>query len=378
MAINNELLKQMASACNIEQTGVVTTDPLTYMQPRLKRRIDEKRITPFEEKDPARRISAKHLFNSCQSIIVIALPYAAPKKDPPLRTAEPRGTVARCARSVDYHKLIEARAAKLAGLLEKNTTGNINPKIYCDRSPLLERELAFKAGLGLIGENCTLINRHYGSYITIGTILLDKKIEPEKQTPLKKHCLRCGKCQKACPTGAITEPYILNPYRCLSYLTQAKETFPRNLRSSLGKRIYGCDTCQEVCPLNQNRQSSPHPEAAFSFFPAEPLLFPLLEISQKEFKLSIELTSAGWRGKTTLQRNAVIALGNSGDQAAVPLLARFLKNDPRPVIRVHAAWSLGRLGGNKACFALDKSLINDPEAEVKKEARLALSEQDNQ
>jgi len=376
LSTNLELIRDLASELKIDQVGVISSDPLYYMLPRLHRRIDEKRITPFEETKPAGRISPDLLLNNCQSIIVLALPYTAASQGIPETADAPRGIVARCARSIDYHILLECKASELAQNLKTYSPEAFNYKVLCDRSPLLERELAFRSGLGLIGENCTLINHRYGSYVTLGTILVDKKIEPPGQFPLKKHCLRCGKCRKACPTGAISEPYILNPHLCLSYLTQAPGVFPRELRPRLGGRIYGCDSCQDACPLNKNTASSPHPEVAFSFFPAEPLLIPVINMTQKEFKLTIEKTSAGWRGKTTIQRNAVIALGNNGDKTAVKELAKLLENDPRAVIRLHAAWALGRLSGKKARRALDKSRLNDPETMVKNEAELALDEQD--
>ena len=113
-------------------------------------------------------------------------------------------------------------------------------------------------------------------------------------------------------------------------------------------------------------------ELAFSFFPSNPLLIPLLELTRREFELTVGLTSAGWRGKTTLQRNAVVALGNTGDEIAAKPLSRLLENDPRPLIRLHAAWSLGKVGGSKAVFALEKSIKYDQDNKVREEAKFAL------
>jgi len=376
LVINNALLKEMAASCGIGQLGVVSAAPLLYTHRRLQRRLDENRSTPFEENNPAKRLSPATLPGNYRSIITVAIPYAAPEKPMPFKPDQPRGKVARCARGIDYHRLVEEKSFQLAKLIANKSTAEISYRVLCDRSPLLERELAFKAKLGLIGENCTLINPRYGSYVTLGTILVDREIEPEHPAPLKKHCLRCGACRRACPTGAITEPYILNPHLCLSYLTQASGIFPRELRAKLGQKVYGCDCCQEACPLNNKVESSPYRELAFSFFPAEPLLHAMLTMTQKEFKMTIELTSAGWRGKTTLQRNAVIAAGNSGNKTMVPLLTRLLQNDTRPVIRLHTAWALGKLGGAKARFALGKARQNDPEDSVKKEAHKSLLEQE--
>ena len=266
--------------------------------------------------------------------------------------------------------IVEKKAAKLVEKIEAITKKSIRQKILTDRSPLLERELARHSGLGLIGENCTLINPLYGSYVALGTILLDLAIEPDQ--PNEEICLKCGRCREACPTGALTEPYIIDPYRCLSYLSQASGLFPANLRTHLGNKLYGCDICQEVCPLNQEVAASPLAEFGAVHFPAEPDLPALLTMTRKEFDTTIRLTAAGWRGKTTLQRNAVIALGNCKNQDVVKPLARILENDARPLIRLHAAWALGQLGGQPAEFALGKSAERDPKEAVRLEALAAL------
>jgi epoxyqueuosine reductase len=343
------------------------------MLERLELRISENRLTPFEEHNPALRISPATLLDGCRSIITIAIPYSGPELPVPHSEDLPRGQVARCARSADYHLLVEFKAGQLVQALKQEYGASFNHRILSDRSPLLERELALRSGLGIIGENCTLINCHYGSYTALGTILLDMDAEPTSKRVETAGCQSCGKCLEACPTGALTAPFIINPQLCLSYLSQATGAYPRKLRAAAGNLLYGCDLCQEVCPHNKGVKPSPLPETAFSLFPAEPLLIPLLSMSQREFDLTVSLTSAGWRGKTTLQRNAVIALGNSKSEAAVKPLARLLENDPRPVIRIHAAWALGRIGSQKARFSLEKSFKYDQDPDVKKEAKQALT-----
>lgn len=372
MLIRKDRLRELAESVGISQLGVATAEPLNYMRQRLQRRIDEGRTTPFEEKDPTARLSPGHLLAGCRSMIILAVPYAVLDPVMPVTEEGPRGLVASCARGLDYHSLVTQKAGEIIDLIKRETNASIHHRILSDRSPLLERELARNAGLGWIGENCTLIDKQYGSFTALGTILLDRDLEADD--PLDRACHDCTLCRNGCPTGAIKEPYILNPNLCLSYLTQASGIFPRAMRPLLGNMIYGCDCCQKVCPHNQTVELSPFSELSFSLFPAEPLLVPLLTITQREFDLTIGLTSAGWRGKTTLQRNTVIALGNSGNQAAVQPLARLLENDQRSLIRLHAGWALGRLGGSKARFALEKSRQNDPDPQVKKEAALALED----
>ncbi len=371
MIIRKEFLTNAALQAGVTEIGAATADPLLEMKEKLDRRHAENRTTPFEEQDPAARLSPAGLLECCRSIITLALPYTPPGSLIPPKENNLYGKVARCARSIDYHSIIEKKAGDVIKALKKITETSFKHKILTDRSPLLERELARKSGLGLVGENCTLINRRYGSYTALATILIDKYTEPGPANNEK--CLSCGRCREACPTGALVEPYIINPHRCISYLTQAGGPVPLEMRPLMGRHIYGCDLCQEACPLNKQTELSPYPEAAFVFFPAYPLLLPLLQITRKEYELTVGLSSAGWRGKTILQRNAVIALGNCIDSDAIKPLALLLENDSRPLIRKHAAWALGRIGGDRAVFALEKSRLKDPEEVVKIEAEQALA-----
>ena len=372
MLIDKQLLNKVSKPLGLDQVGVATAEPLESMREPLVRRIREGRLTPFEEKNPALRLTPEHLLTGCRSIITLAVPYDSPATAALFDHEGPQGLVSRCARGQDYHRVVEERATRLVKKIEEKTKIPLRNKILTDRSPLLERELARRSGLGLIGENCTLINPLYGSYVALGTILLDIAIEPD--LPNEETCLKCGRCREACPTGALTAPYIIDPHRCLSYLSQSSGVFPADLRASLGSRLYGCDSCQEACPLNQDVAASPLAEFSTVLFPAEPHLISLLKMTRKEFDTTIRLTAAGWRGKTTLQRNAVIALGNSKDRDAVKALARILENDVRPLIRLHAAWALGQLGGRQANFALGKSAERDPEETVRQQALTALGE----
>lgn len=350
--------------------GVAGVDPLTELQQRLEKRAADERVTPFEEKEPSLRVRPDHLLPGCRSIIVLAMPYPDGLDNIKDVAPGPRGEVARCARVYDYHLLLQQKAELLASLVCKELAAATSYRILIDRSPLVERELARLAGLGQVGENCTLITPGSGSFTALGTILLDQPLDASK--PLTEGCLHCGKCRESCPTGAILSPYILDPFRCLSYLTQASGTFPHDKRRLLGPRLYGCDRCQEVCPLNNQSRLTSGRETHFSLFPARPLLLPLLRITKKEFEQTIALTSAGWRGKTTLQRNAVIALGNSRMEEAVPELSMILENDPRTTLRQHAAWSLGQIGGAKARRRLELSARHEQDLSVKKEVRDAL------
>ncbi|NLZ32478.1 MAG: tRNA epoxyqueuosine(34) reductase QueG [Firmicutes bacterium] len=368
-------LAEMAAEAGLEMAGVAPAAAPPRLRALLQRRLDEGRVTPFEEGDPARRVDAAGLLPGCRSIIVVAMALPCTGEESPAPAAGPRGLVARCARGPDYHLLLASRAKRLLAMIAEKLPAAPAARILVDRSPLVERELARLAGLGWIGENCTLITPSAGSYAALGTILLDRALE--ESAPLPQGCLACGRCREACPTGALREPYILDPYRCLSYITQAPGIVPAEMRPLMGARLYGCDLCQEVCPHNAALPAeggTKEQPAPFSFFPAQPLLEPILQMTRKEFDCTVGLTAAGWRGKSILQRNAVIALGNSGDSDAVPALAHVLKRDSRPLLRLHAAWALGRIGGSRARRSLELQLQRETEPAVIAELRQALKQ----
>ena len=186
---------------------------------------------------------------------------------------------------------------------------------FVDTGPLPE-ELARRAGLGWIGKNTALINDVYGSWIFLGGMVMNRELETD--SPVEADCGECDRCLKACPAGAIEKPYLVNPHRCLSYLTQKKGFLAPAERVLLGNRLYGCDTCQEVCPKNAQVKRASLPD--FSPPGEESLsLEELLCLTGKEFTDRFGHSAAAWRGKTTLQRNAIIALGNSGDPAVISL-----------------------------------------------------------
>lgn len=367
-------LAELAAAAGLEIAGIAPPAAPAALATRLQRRAEEGRVTPFEEKDLTSRLTPERLLPGCRSIIVFGISHAGPEREERPAEKELRGEMARFARGPDYHLTLKARAERLLELLGKELPGPLESRILIDRSPLVERELARQAGLGWIGENCTLITPAFGSYVSLGTILLNRALEPG--SPLRQGCQQCGRCLEACPTGALLEPSVIDPRRCLSYVTQARGAVPAALRPLLGARLYGCDRCQEVCPQNRSPEKpavkTARP-APFTPFPAHPLLLPILEMTRKEFAGTVGLTAAGWRGKGTLQRNAVIALGNSGNRDTVPALSHLLKDDPRPLLRLHAAWSLGQLGGAAARRHLEQQLHREEEPAVLEELRLALT-----
>lgn len=363
-----EILIRCALKTGFDLIGICGPDKLTEVEEILTRRQKEGYLTPFTPACVEERVNPARVFPGVKSIISVGLAYARPRAEEPhpqLKKGktpgkpELTGRMARFARGRDYHVVLREKIDSLMEEWQQSLGYTIKWAAYVDTGPLPDRAVAWRSGLGWYGKNCTLISPELGSWFVLGTILADIYLEPDR--PLQGGCGECDRCLRACPTGALEEPYRLNAYRCVSYLTQVPGFIPRELRQAMGRQIYGCDICQQVCPHNLRAEPDNH----------EPDLERFLTLSNREFRDSFGKTTAGWRGKKVLQRNAVIALGNSGSPEALPALTRAVE-DPRPEIRGHAAWALGQIGGPEAKAVLEKALAKELRPEVKSEIARAL------
>ena len=289
--------------------------------------------TSFEEKDLMKRLDPKLTLDSCKSIIVLGLSYNVEldeKPDYPLK-----GRLSKSSWGEDYHRVLKRKMELLIDAIEERTL--FEYEYFVDTRPLVERELAKKAGLGYYGKNCSIINGEYGSFIFLGYILTDLDIEGDKS--VEEDCGDCRLCIDACPTGALEGPYRLNPKKCISYLTQTKEDIPLELRRKMGIKIYGCDTCQLVCPKNKEIKKSTNiefiPKETWGYIDIEELL----NISNSKFNKKYGEMAGSWRGKTILKRNAIIALGNMKRIENLGILIKELQ-DPNPIIRQYSQWAI--------------------------------------
>jgi epoxyqueuosine reductase len=283
----------------------------------------------------------------------------------------PRGRVARFAWGLDYHRVLLERLSGLAESIGVRADGNVEIRCFADTPLLLDRPVAVRAGLGSYGKNACVYAGEYGSWVVLGELVTD--IELDVDEPANEDiCEDCEECMKACPTGAISAPYVIDRRVCLSQITQSKGFIPQQLREKMGTRIYGCDDCQSVCPLNRTarpgniRELSPTEGIGES-----PELIPLLNISAEEFARIVKPTTAGWIGRTRFRRNVAVALGNTGDPAAEPALREAL-SDPEPIIRGHSSWALGRIGTPSARAYLEAAAGRETHEETSHEIRLAI------
>jgi epoxyqueuosine reductase len=268
--------------------------------------------------------------------IVVALDYGG---------KEPSGPVARYARGDDYHDVMDAMLRELHRRVASDAGREILGKPYVDTGPLLERDLARRAGLGWFGKNTNLINPERGSFFFLGALVLDVELATDEPFEADR-CGTCTRCIEACPTQAITAPRELDARRCISYLTiELRDEIPVELREGIGDRVYGCDVCQDVCPWNERfaqglAVDSPFvPRDALAGKDARGLARELLALTQAEFSAAFKgspMKRARLRG---LKRNAAVVLGNVGTADDVAVLSRAL-NDEESLVREYSAWAL--------------------------------------
>ena len=359
--LKNDLIAY-SKTIGIDKIGFTTASTFNGLRNRLMKQQELGYQSGFEEPDIEKRVNPALLMDEPQSIISIALAYPTKMKTRVVsKQGERRGIFCRASWGEDYHLVLKDRLTKLeAYLIEK--VPDVKFKAMVDTGELSDRAVAERAGIGWSGKNCSIITPEFGSYVYLGEIITNIPFEPD--TPLEDRCGTCNKCIDACPTGALVQGGQLNAQRCISFLTQTKGFLPDEFRDELGNRIYGCDTCQTVCPENKGKDFHFHSEMEPDPEIVKPLLKPLLRISNREFKEKFGRLSGSWRGKKPIQRNAIIALAHFKDKTAVKDLQELMSSDSRPVIRGTAAWSLGKIGGEDAYEALQKALKKEKDQEV--------------
>ncbi|OLO26805.1 tRNA epoxyqueuosine(34) reductase QueG [Priestia megaterium] len=346
----------------IDKIGFASASMFDELKNRLLAQQELGYASGFEEPDIEKRVDPTLVVPKARSIISIALAYPSKLKDAPKSTKEDRrGIFCRASWGQDYHTVLRDRLQKLETFIKEKVPAAILQSMV-DTGELSDRAVAERAGIGWSGKNCAIITPEFGSYVYLGEMITDIPFPPDK--PIEDGCGTCNKCVDACPTGALVTGGQLNSQRCIAFLTQTKGFLAEEFRSKLGNRLYGCDTCQTVCPENKGKDFHFHPEMEPDPELAKPKLKPLLTMSNREFKEKFGHVSGSWRGKKPIQRNAIIALAHFKDQTAVPDLIELIKNDVRPVIRGTAAWALGEIGDKEALDTLMNLREKEKDQEV--------------
>ena len=300
---------------------------MAYMSRRIELRLDPRDIMP-----------------SARSVVCVALQYS-PLQGDLYEEGDLWPRVARYAHGTDYHDLMKARLEELAGRV-RDAFPDCATRSYVDTGPVLERELAVRAGLGAFGKNTMLLNEESGSWLLLGELFLSLELEPD--VAVTDLCGSCTQCLEACPTGALPSAYRLDANRCISYWTiEYRGILPREIRSQLGGWVFGCDLCQEACPWNGDTLSVDHPEMRLPSHRAELTLSDLLRIDREQYVERFRGSPMKRAKQAGLQRNAAVAMGNSKDRRYVPALLEALHDDS-DLVRIHVAWALGVVGGESA------------------------------
>ncbi len=363
-----------AQRLGFELVGVTTPEPPPHLDV-YQDWLDEGRHGTMDwmgrERAQRARSNPRRLLPECESILVAGMRYQ-PQDGSPSEPDHP-AQVSMYAVGDDYHEVIPERLEALMEQIEAWVGEPVPHRIYTDTGPILERELAQRAGLGWIGKNTCLIHPQQGSYFFLAEVLLGLKLEPDQ--PIRTdHCGTCTLCIEACPTDCILPDRTLDARRCISYLTiELREAIPDDLRSQMGQWIFGCDICQQVCPWNE-RFAAPTDEPAYQTRPffqhAEPQDF--LELDPQSYRERMRKSPLKRAKRRGLARNAAVAAGNRRDPAAVPALRRTLLEDPEPLPRAHAAWALAKIGTEPAREALHQAAQRERDPAVQVEISAAL------
>ena len=377
-----EAVKSQAKALGFCAVGITSADPFEEAEAAAAHRTAEGLMDGLSWWSEARvhaSADPRRATPDARTIIALAFPTPSPSGGGQISEARcrkarvsgdgPRGRIASYALGRDYHEVLLERMQPLLAMLREH---GYTAKTYVDHGWMLDRAAAARAGIGWLGKNTNLLIPGVGSNVLLAEIVTSAPLETD--TPLKKNCGACDACLRVCPTGALVSPGILDNRRCISFWTiEHRGVIPLAIRPLIGDWIFGCDLCQEVCPVNA-RPAAPDPNALAAFGPtieARPRLEDLLTLDEPAFRRRFR-QSAVWRTRRAgLLRNVCIALGNIADRGSVTALAGAL-DDPEPLVRGHAAWALGRLGGTAARAALTHALSRENDAWVRDECGLAL------
>ena len=355
--ITKEQIREYITQMGFCSVGFTHPMPFKRLEKVLWERREAGYLSGFEKGSLKERCCPKLHFDRVRSIIAAAYPYQLYED---IKSNGLKGTISSSAVGQDYHRLLKTKLERAARFISERTEG-FEYQIMIDTSPLADREVAYRSGIGYYGRNCSIIVPSAGSAVFLGEMLTNLELEPDRQ--LEDDCGECTACIDSCPTGALVKPYTLNAAKCISNITQKRGVVPRELRDKMGTSLYGCDRCLQSCPHNRTGSCGQDITGID--------LEELIKMDSREFNKRYKHSAWGWRGLNIIKRNAVIALGNLGDSKGLSVLEKALVH-PSAVIRGHAAWAVGRIAGGVAADILINSLAKEADGYVREEIEAAL------
>ena len=364
-------VKSLALEIGFDRVGITGADPFVRDEAAAVERVRSGLMDglPWYTEERVRRMNRPRLLlEGARSVVSLALSYNT--GDPSDEAARSRGKVARYAWGRDYHSLIKSRTRRFVRELPDVVGRSVRARYFVDDGPMNDRAAAERSGVGWFGKNTNILTPTHGSWVFLAEVVTDLQLRPDP--PLKKTCGECVRCIPACPTDAIVAPFVIDNRKCISFLTiELRGSIPRDLRPLMGDWVFGCDICQEVCPVNRKAAQSREVEFRKRHDFDAPELIPLLSLDEDGFRQRFNGSPIRRAKLAGLQRNVCVALGNIGDSAAVPALVQALKSS-EPLVRSHAAWALGQIGGETARRALQRAISEEEDADVVEEIRDAL------
>jgi epoxyqueuosine reductase len=316
----------------------------------------------------SKRCNPKSILKRAKSIISVAQCYLIEEIEDVQDKNQPLGKIAKYDIGNFYYD-VKLKLKKIVDFINQETDFKYKSKNKSCYVSLTEKPIAQRAGVGWYGKNGLIITERFGSWVVLGEIITELELDTDES--LKRDCDDCTICIDSCPTKAIISPYIIDRTKCLQFISERVMKVPLAFREKWEDRLYGCTTCQEVCPQNREvRLKKYKPE--YGYIGSRIPLIPLLQITEGEFQNYFAYNQIAMRPKEAIKRNAVLALGNIGDSQAVAPLIKVLQEDDNSIVRGHTAWALSKIGGEKAKFALEKVLKIEKDKEVREEIINAL------
>ena len=366
-----ETLTRAAHEQGFVLVGFARLHPLSTREDFYRRWLSEggNASMTYLAKDPELRFDPHRLDARYNSVVSLGYPYAARATPSVDWRGEMRGRIAAYALGRDYHDVVKKRARAVGDVLRQLRPGSIT-RTYVDTGPVFEREWASDSRIGWFGKNTMILNREHGSYFFLAEIFTDVEFEATTE-PYRDHCGTCRRCLDLCPTGALADGYVMRSDLCISYQTiENRGAIPRELRAKLGNWIFGCDICNDVCPWNDDHGSGEraYDQDANDLLPRLP---ELLALSEEDFGRRFTVSAVKRAKRRGLLRNVAVVLGNTRNPDAIAPLTRSIEAESEPLIRSHAVWALGEIGGSAARRALERAL-RDRDTAVRREAAAAL------
>ena len=373
MSVTLETIKELAISKGFDVVGVTNADNFERDEIEALKRIRDGHMDGYSwynEERVKKMNRPSELLEDAQSIISLACSYLGDSAD---SSDTLNGRIARYSWGDDYHRVLKKRIADFCADLSELVDIELKLRIFVDDGPMNDRAAARRSGVGWVGKNTNILTPSHGSWVVLGQVITNLRLPSD--LPLKKSCGNCVRCIDDCPTGAIVAPYVIDNKRCISYLTiELKGVIPRDLRPLMGDWIFGCDICQDVCPVNLKALPGHLEEFKQRNGFSTPELVPILEMDQVTFSDRYKNSPIKRTKLVGLQRNACVALGNNGDKKAILPLSKALCSSEESVVRLHAAWAIGRIGGREAATVLERARDSESDAAVLEEIILSLEE----